>query len=115
MNQSWACPVCQHDLPWRALRRDDSDAAPRRFGLAWPRSYCPHCGVQLRSNFRSLAAGLLLMGGAMTLFGISTSASGLWQQRLATAAFLGLLIAAPVAWRLHRFVVVSARKPASGR
>ncbi|PIX59647.1 MAG: hypothetical protein COZ47_11465 [Lysobacterales bacterium CG_4_10_14_3_um_filter_64_11] len=107
--------MCQHDLPWRVLRRDDAEAAPRRFGLAWPRSYCPYCGVQLRSNFRSLAAGLLLTGSAMTLFGINIIASGPWPQRLVTAALLGLLLAAPLAWRLHRYVVVSAHNPMTER
>ena len=109
MNQSLACPACHRLVPWRALRRDDVVVAPCHFGVAWPRCYCPHCGVQLRSNTQSLTVGLLLIGGAMILFGVSAMSSGPWPHRLVAAAFVAVALAAPVALWLHRFVVVPDR------
>jgi hypothetical protein len=54
------CPACGKQISSKGLQVEPITSAPVRFGLAWPRYYCPHCGVQLRSSSRSLFGAFVL-------------------------------------------------------
>jgi hypothetical protein len=72
------CPACGKQISSKGLRIEPIASAPTRFGLTWPRYYCPHCGVQLRSSSRSLLGAFVLFaagtGLLITQLALPTSA-----------------------------------------
>lgn len=106
MNDS-ACPHCGIALAERDLRREPVEAAPRRFGLAWPRAYCPQCGTSLRSNANSFLAYIVLFGvGSLLIIVLGSRVATPLAVVFKGGGFLMLLLAPYVARRVHRWRVV---------
>ena len=105
MYKKFQCPQCQHSFFRTGLRQEASATAPRRFGLHWPRSYCPQCGVQLRSSNRSLLGATVLFIAAMVL-----QILGLiypeWRELAKSAGFICLLMSLICLVVFQRWVVV---------
>lgn len=84
--KSHQCPHCLKQA--QPLRFDSAESAPKRWGLTWPRGYCPHCGVQLRSSNRSL-----WLCGLLFVLATVTQLSGLAQPQWSTITW-------PLGWVL---------------
>ncbi len=104
------CPTCAMAFVWKELKRDDLSAAPRRFGLAWPRVYCPHCGVQLRSSFGSLFTYGLVACVSIILFSANWFFEGVLSKIFYMAGLLLLLASGLIAFKSHQFVSIGQPK-----
>ena len=102
------CPHCGTQLTERDLRRDAIKDAPRKFGLALPRSYCPQCGTPLRSNTRSFLAYTTLTGtGLLLIIVISNHLPPPLSTALKVAGGILMLLAGYTARRVHRWRIAA--------
>ena len=108
---SLICPACDIEIKMSHLDRDDVNDAPRRFGLAWPRAYCPHCGVQVRSNFGALTIYGLIAGVSIVLLGFNWFLEEPYSHFLHAAGLMLLFAAVLIAFRCHRFEAVEQTEP----
>jgi len=101
-----SCPSCDIEIKMSDLWHDDVNDAPRRFGLAWPRAYCPHCDIQVRSNLGSLTSYGLIAGLSIVLVGVYWFIEGPYSKALYFAGLILISVAVFIAFRFHRFGAV---------